>query len=461
MDEAWLSTLIELVQIKPLVVFHLESEEMWRFRAPNRATNKFTIAMPHETVNQIQIPTVCLVFNKNDHQPGIYFGVASSRSPVSTFESRVAIKRMQLLHPTSKSELLRLISDQPHARNLQNILASHEKVIVLSSKLSAYLIQKLATIEANHGPMRTVSASLSAPKIYSGMEAMQEDAVKTALRAFGLSVDDLAISLDLIQGQGTALARINVFEDRAIEHDARSVLDLIQGQDTALARVNIREDAVIEHDARFVLGYDLVGSDITGRAVFEKNSEKLEVYTANRHPLEEVFGVDLIYLNVSRQNIVMLQYKMLEPVSRPNGSKDWIYRPDAQLESEIGRMRQFSNEHSPGQYEYRLNPQVFYLKFVKRDGALKNAAFTIPIDHFERLRADPACRGPQGGLRINFEGLDGRYLRQGPFLDLIRSGYIGAYAETTAHLKELVQSIVQGDRAVVAAIQSSIAKTYA
>ena len=94
------------------------------------------------------------------------------------------------------------------------------------------------------------------------------------------------------------------------------------------------------------------------------------------------------------------------------------------------------------------------MKFIKRDGALEDASINIPIDHFERLRTDPTCQGPRGGFRISFESLAGRYLRQNAFLDLIRSGYIGAHTETTAYLKELVQAVVQGDRTVVAAVQS-------
>ena len=78
----------------------------------------------------------------------------------------------------------------------------------------------------------------------------------------------------------------------------------------------------------------------------------------------------------------------------------------------------------------------------------------MPIDHFERMRADPACRGPRGGFRISFDSLAGRYLRQTAFLDLVRSGYIGAHAETTEQMKSLVKAVVQGDRTVVAAIQS-------
>ena len=92
-------------------------------------------------------------------------------------------------------------------------------------------------------------------------------------------------------------------------------------------------------------------------------------------------------------------------------------------------MRKFGKQHLPGPYEYRLNPQVFYLKSVKRGGALGSAGIIVPIDHFERLRADPSYKGARGAVRVNFESLAGRYLRQEPFLDLIRAGYIGATAE--------------------------------
>jgi hypothetical protein len=77
---------------------------------------------------------------------------------------------------------------------------------------------------------------------------------------------------------------------------------------------------------------------LTGSAVFTRNDQRLEIFTVNRRDLEHVFGVDLIYLNASRQNIVMLQYKMLEPL-RDDGDTDWIYRPDAKLDDEIRRMR--------------------------------------------------------------------------------------------------------------------------
>jgi len=321
------------------------------------------------------------------------------------------------------SELSRLITEKSHARNFKQRLRDGGSVVALSPKLSSRLVERLASIKSNRGPLRAVEESLSAPKYFQSARALQEDAVQTALRAFGLS-----------------------------PHDRAESLELVAGEDTALARVGIIEDSVIEHDARQIPGYGLVESYLTGHAVFQRGNERLEVFTANRRPLEHVFGVDLIYLNVSRQNIVMLQYKMLEP-DRDSEDTDWIYRPDANLAKEIKRMRRFSAQHTPGPFEYRLNSGVFYLKFVKRNGLITNGGIIMPLDHFEKLRSDPACQGRNKGLRVSYASLAGRYLRPNAFVDLVRAGYIGAHGETTAQLKVLVEAVLNNNRAVVAAIQ--------
>ena len=424
MDANWRKSLEEIVRQRRLVIFQFDGEEWWRLQESRRGLNEFTIARSHEYLRQIRIPTACILLMQDDFETETRFGIVRPRSPVSTLESRIKVKRAQPIQPPSKTDLLRIVTEKAFVTKLQDEFASDKSIVVLPPKLSAHLIEKLAEIEANHGPMRLVAASFASPERFHGAAEMQQDAIQSALRAFGVSADDQAVSLDLVD------------------------------QETALARVEVREDTVIEHDARSVLGYNLVGSDVTGRAVFENRDEKLEIYTANRGHLEEAFGVDLIYMNMTRHNIVMVQYKMLEPIQRNGKDEDWIYRLDKNLESEIKRMQKFRKNHTPGPYEYRLNPEVFYLKFVKRDGAMKNASITMPIDHFQRLREDLSCRGPRGGFRISFEGLAGRYLRQTAFLDLIRSGYIGSHARTTKDLKTLVEYVVREGRAAVAAIQS-------
>ncbi|NKC11537.1 MAG: hypothetical protein GKR94_04820 [Gammaproteobacteria bacterium] len=343
---------------------------------------------------------------------------------MTTLETRVKVRRVMEITPSSEAGLVALLTENLHIRNLRKRLASDESVIPLSPKLSVHLLERLAELAENRGALHVVAASLSAPKHFRGPEALQEDVVHAALRTFGLAGDERALSLETVDGERTALARIDIIED-----------------------------AAIEHDAKHVPGYDLVGSDLTGRAVFARGGEKLEVYTANRRPLEEVLGVDLIYLNVTRQNVVMLQYKMLES-HKQNGETDWVYRPNKKLAEQIARMELFSNAHPPGPHEYRISSQVFYLKFVKRNGAIRSGGIIMPIDHFSIVRTDPACRGPRGAFRVSFDALGGRYLRQGPFLDLVRSGYVGAHATATSNLTVLVRAIIKDGHAVVAAVQS-------
>jgi hypothetical protein len=68
--------------------------------------------------------------------------------------------------------------------------------------------------------------------------------------------------------------------------------------------------------------------------------------------------------------------------------------------------------------------------------------------------ADGAASGPHGGLRISYRRLDGHYLRSDPFVELVRSGYIGTRDATTENLQVLIDAALNGGRAVVAAIQS-------
>lgn len=421
----WIDELRALVYSRPLVIFRFTEDEWWSIVSARRSVNHFTVARSHLSLEHVRVPTACMIFTVNqDGDDSAFFSLLSGRSAVSTLDTRVTIERAHQISPSTEDALIDLVTDKAFATNLRKRLAEPDSVVRLSPALSAHLIDRLAEINCNRGAMRGLIASRDAPRAYSGNSALQEDAVTMALRTFGIS-----------------------------PHDAARLLDMVEGRESALTRINIHEDTVIEHDARYIPSFMLAGSDLSGRAVFENGGERLEVITANKRPLEAALGVDLIYLNAIKQNIVMVQYKILEP-DRHHGETDWIYRPDKQLAKEIARMKRFSRARPPGPLEYRINPQVYYLKFVRRDAELGKSAITIPIDHFEILRSDPDCKGPKGAFRISYDTLDGRYLRQQPFLDLIRSGYIGAHAQTTTDLKRLINAILKDNRAVVAAIQS-------
>jgi hypothetical protein len=423
MGMPWLENLKRHVEKKPIVVLKFDAEE-WE-GLHRHGISDFTIARSHALLQGVGKKSICIVLERDFEASGeIYLGKINSCSPITTLESRIKIIRCRKIQPGSMPDLLRLLSDRRHASNLERRMREGGAVFHLSAKLSSYLLEKLASIEDNLQILRTVSDSLKTPKKYVGNLALQEDAIKTALTALGLTMDSKAVFLDFNKDGSTALTQIR-----------------------------IREDSVIAHDARHFPGYGLKKSDLTGRAVFEHEGDRLEIFTANRCPLEECFGVDLIYLSLSKRNIVMVQYKMLERQSLEDDDEDWIFRPDEQFEEEIRRMKKFELDHSPGPHEYRLNPTVFYLKFVKRDANLGKGGIVIPIDHFERLRSSPASQGPKGGLRVSYNSLSGCYLRQTPFLDLIKSGYIGAYASETQQLKVLIDAVLSGNRSVVGAIQ--------
>lgn len=424
----WLDTLKDYSEQHPVVVLRFTSDEWESLATTRRGLGEFTIARPHVFLAGVKAPAPCLLLGKVADGEQAYFGLVSSKKPVTTLDSRIKVIRAMRVSPSSQAELLALICDLRYARNFSSRLESRQLTSLLSPKLSSYFIGKLATIASNRVSLRAVADKLSMPKRFKGNTAMQEDAVQTALAAFGLGSSDQAIRVELAEGRSTVLGRVSIMEDSVIEHDARSFPQ-----------------------------YSLISSDITGRAVFKKGEDQLEIFTANRRDLEHCFGVDLIYVNLTKQSVVMLQYKMLEPTTKADGQTDWVYRPDSQLDAEIARMTAFASAHLPGSNEYRLNPQVFYIKFVKRDALIASGGIITPLDHFEKVRADPAFKGPRGGLRLSFQSLAGSYLRQTPFLELIRCGYIGAHAQQTADFQLLIESVLNGDKAVVAAVQKKIA----
>ncbi len=443
----WLNAFTDLVGRKPLVIYRFSQEEWGALDYANRI-RQFTVARGHPLTEKVRAPSVGLLIGKVPiRETEVYIGLVKSCAAATTLQSRIKFAAVQKVHPPTEEDILNLVTESALKAILRSRLESQEPVIPLSPKLSVHLVTKLAGIDANQKAMRAVIEQLDSPRTYSGNSALQQDAIDLALKTFGLPVSAPALAVTSTNDRETALNRVEISDNPRIKHY----------RDEAAAI--IYEDSVIEHDARQIPGFTLMESDITGRAVFQNGGDFLEIITANRRPLERVFGVDLIYLNAVKRNVVMVQYKMLE--SDSNGHKtDWIYRPDDQLTAELTRMKRFSQMHSPGPLEYRINPQVFYLRFVRRDATLGKSPVTIPVDHFNILRDDPDCIGPKGSFRITYESLDGKYLRQEGFLGLLRSGYIGAYARTSADLECLIRAVLKGGRAVVRAVHARSSSAF-
>lgn len=310
------------------------------------------------------------------------------------------------------------------------MLASHDADFIrVSEKLGVGLIRQIASVAANGPALQRLLAEMERPTTYQNARGLQEDAVHLAVKAFGASVADSVA---------------------------------LTGEATALATVRLHEDAVIEHDARWLPGWQLHDSDLTGTATFTKGREVLQVITANKRALEQLFGVDLIYLNKRRGSLVMVQYKLMDPGGRlaisdleDTEEREWTIAIDGQFKDEIRRMRRFDRDLSPDG-PYRLNSGAFFFKLLRRNASTSSSGVVLSLEHLDQMIAQGSAGGPRGGLRISYQGLDGHYLRGDPFVELVRSGYIGSRGATTHHLEALIQASLNGGRAVVAAIQASM-----
>lgn len=426
----WKGRLTETVADRPMVVLRLSNGELERLRKTRNGITDFTLTMRHEAIKGVTKLSVCIILGEIEAGTGsnirpcpvAYISILASHAAVTTLDSRLRFKRSGRIQPGTDSELIAVLLEIKYQKELTRRLKKGGDLIVLGPKLGVAVIEALAAKRENHWAMKRIAAGLYAPQPGSP-QALQFDAVQTALKAFGLAADSPASSLELASRNASSLENLRVVEDN-----------------------------VLQHDARFVRGYDLVDSHITGRATFRKGTQTLEVYTANRNRLEETFGVDLIYLNLFHRSVVMVQYKMLEPhgMEMDEGT-DWAYTEDRHLQKQLAAMRKFAvRQMTDG---YRLNNQTFYFKFVRRLSSPSNTNVLLPLCHFEEMLQDPACKGKTGKVKFTYSALDGRYMRQTAFFDLLQAGYIGADAESAGQLATLLHSVVRGDDAAVIAVQ--------
>lgn len=418
---------------KGLSVLRLTEDDWESISQTRRRGERFSLNFPHETARQGQRDSLVLVATPDL----LRMGVITSIGATSTFDSRLVFDLLTPVTPDSLDTLLAAVNRPGLRAARDRLVRTGPGFARVSDKLGDVLIEGLAASSENGPAIARVLAHRRRPKRYEDARALQRDAVSLAIKAFGGPDEATAITLP--------------------------------GGDSAIGTVRLLEDAVIEHDARWLPGWRLADSTVTGRATFEKRGERLDVFTANKRPLEQLFGVDLIYLNEARGALVMVQYKMLEPEERGRrrvdtelfsydevDEQEWTVRIDPQFDDELSRMRQFDRDLDPAG-PYRLNAGAFFFKFVRRHAAANTAGILMSLGHFDQLLDEGLLSGPRGGLRLSYSSLAGHYLRSEPFVELIRSGYVGTRGATTTHLQALIEASLNGGKAVVAGIQTALA----
>lgn len=416
-EHDWRDELRFIAEKSGISLVQFSEEEWFQLKQSRSGGREFTIARSHETFSKIKSRSLCLVMGGEEHNSfQLYIGVLSTKQAITTLETRIKVRRLQKISPnTTFTELTGIVD---------STTSMETTVTRITKRNSGSIIYALSGIPDNEKAFHSILDAVRDVDPIAKNRSLQLDAVQTVLRVF----------------------------DSEINAEA-AYLEITPEKDTALDGTNILEANVILHDSRVVSGYEFESSDVTGRAIFVKGEEKLEVITANALPLEEVFGVDLIYLNRISENIVMVQYKMLDR-KNSSGEARWQHTVTPQLLEEIDRMRHFQADAFPCCDGYRLNSDPFYFKFVKRERAEGTRGMVLPLEHFESILESPQARGPNNGLRIDYESLAGQYLRQTAFIELIRSGYIGSKPKATEAFERLIRYITENGKSAVVAIRS-------
>lgn len=414
------------VQKKPMILIRFDEAFSESLLNSRQGFEHLTIVKPHAVFHDFKLPTLCLMEIQEHGATRCYLATATRKIAVSTFDSRLTIKKLRPITPPSLQELGDKLIDMRMKRMFANRIPAEGDFTNLSPKLSGYLIEELATDSENQAALDTALAQL--PKLRQAPNAnwAQEDAIQTAMDAFGMRGNAIPNEIALKKGASSGLSLIGTY---------------------------LYEDNVVHSDASQLPGFDAISSDVTGRAVFHKGDERLVIYTANKLPLEKMLGVDLIYINETRSNVVMIQYKMLEEDKKAHG--DWHFRPNKQLRDEIARMKIPAIQVATS--DYRLNRNPFFFKFVKRkivDDS--HQSFLVSLDHLNHIITSPTAKGPKGGVRMSYDALDGTYLREADMVGLIRSGYVGTHGAETTALATIIDAVAKGNKAVVLAWQKKV-----
>ena len=204
---------------------------------------------------------------------------------------------------------------------------------------------------------------------------LQRDAVITALDLANISRSSLHITTQ---------------PDVDITGDSCSIFDRI-------GDVRGLEDIIIMHDMEKYPEWKEIKSHQYPAKTFSSEKVTLTVILANKLPLEQQLGVDLIYVNESLKSVVLVQYKIMSGDDGENG-----YRPNEQLVEEIRRMDSILN-HIIESYKdidsdgYRLSYDAFFLKLCKsvidheEEGLVPG--FYLPLSYWKLLMNDPALKG--------------------------------------------------------------------
>lgn len=263
--------------------------------------------------------------------------------------------------------------------------------------------------------------------------------------------ETLGIALEI-----SGISKDELLAWQPVEGSQRSFLDGLPG-------AQVREDAMLLADFSIVPGFEAI-DEVThyGSKVFEKAENpavRLTVIMANRLPLEQQSGADLIYFNEAYRSFVMVQYKAME---KGKDQAEFRWQAGDQFVQEIARMdvllaelNKIRSGNDPDGYRFSYNP--FFLKFCPRvvfnpdDKGLFKGIY-LPVDLWKRADAAGKLKGSKGGNVLTYENV-GRRINNSEFVGLVAGSWVGTSIEQSAILGPLIRQVLASGKTVTFAIK--------
>jgi len=267
--------------------------------------------------------------------------------------------------------------------------------------------------------------------------AYQKEAIATALNISGIPRDDLA----------------------DWEVSGVQPASFLEG----LPEARLREDPMIVNDLMNVPGYEFIKTiPNASAAVFKNEGKRLTVILANRLPLEQQTGTDLIYYNETYKAFVMVQYKAMEK----HNTLGAVFRhPEKQLTEEVNRMDDFLIQlgkvtASKSKDNVRLSENPFFFKFCPRIQFEPNKTgltkgMYIPFSYWKALEAEPLETGRK--TKDLAYSTVGRYFDNTSFAMMVANAWVGTSISQSTLLEKWIRDVIGSGRAITFAVKNESA----
>ena len=381
------------------------------------------------------IPLVCFIVNNSGQLTHIALGKRGNLA--GTDVRRLNLNEIFVL--SSIVDICTIIDESPNRlkKKIEEKFFSGGLLPPKSFEFLVHFISKIApetaSILSKYSESRVNRIKNLSPKIQETL-AEQKEAVATAMTIAGIDRGELQ-GWDVDEKKG-----------------ATSFLD-------GLDQVRLREDPMVINDLTKLPGYDTLKITPFSSVVFENDKSKLTVVLANRLPLEEQLGVDLIYYNETFSCFLMIQYKAMEK----EGDNSLYRFPNSQLTKEIDRMKSVLTELNklPVNTEvdgFRLSENPFFLKMCPRivfnpDNVGLVKGMYLPLEYWEMLSDHPSMVGSQGGRHLSYRNVR-RYFDNTEFVTMASGGWIGTNIVQSKLLESVIRSTLESGRSVVFAVKN-------